>query len=155
VTLLAIEPLRASGRRHGVGARLQTRHVTPSVLELRQYSLKPGRRYDLAALFERHFVEALEATGMEVPGLFEDLDDADRLVWWRSFSDMASRRRALADFYLDGSVWRRHGAAANATMVDSDDVLLLAPAYFGEGYPGLRDDDEQVRLRALPGSRIW
>ena len=222
------------------------------MLELRQYSLRPGRRDDLAALFERHFVEALEATGMEVPGLFEDLDDPDRLVWWRGFADMASRRRALADFYLHGSVWRQHGAAANATMVDSDDVLLLAPAYVGDGYParstprvtaadrdaapgrlvvdvvplrrfgetgvtgdevarrvreaaaaegaevvlvalthpepndfpalpvrdeqvavwllrypddqtrarlgrrmGLRDDDEQVRLRALPGSRIW
>jgi hypothetical protein len=105
------------------------------VLELRQYVLQPGGREPLASLFERYFVEALEATGMHVPGLFEDLDDPDRLVWLRGFPDMQSRQRALSDFYLHGAVWREHGRAANATMVDSDDVLLLEPTYVGDAYP--------------------
>jgi hypothetical protein len=39
---------------------------------------------------------------------------------------MASRKAGLAAFY-GGPVWQRHREAANATMVDSDDVLLLRP----------------------------
>jgi hypothetical protein len=40
---------------------------------------------------------------------------------------MDSRRAALTAFYEHGEAWRTHGPAANATMVDSDDVLLLRP----------------------------
>jgi hypothetical protein len=110
-------------------------HPCCRVLELRQYTLHPGSRDTLAGLFEHHFLDELAATGMHVPGLFADLDDPDRLVWLRGFPDMAARHRALSDFYLTGRVWREHAAAANATMVDSDDVLLLAPLHLGAGYP--------------------
>lgn len=40
---------------------------------------------------------------------------------------MESRHQALEDFY-GGSVWAAHRTDANATMLDSDDVLLLKPA---------------------------
>jgi hypothetical protein len=63
---------------------------------------------------------------MRVLGTFRDLDDADRFVWLRGFADMDSRRSGLAAFY-GGPVWADHGAAANDTMLDSDDVLLLRP----------------------------
>ncbi len=39
---------------------------------------------------------------------------------------MESRQRALAGFY-GGPVWQRHRDAANATMVDSSNALLLRP----------------------------
>jgi hypothetical protein len=39
---------------------------------------------------------------------------------------MAARAEALAAFY-GGPVWAEHRDAANATMLDSDDVLLLRP----------------------------
>lgn len=97
-----------------------------TVFELRQYTLRPGQRERLVALFEREFVESQEALGMGLPGQFTDLDDPDRFVWLRSFPDMATRATALAAFY-DGPVWRTHREAANATMLDSDDVLLLRP----------------------------
>src|SRR5262245_38793908 len=96
------------------------------IYELRQYTLHPGRRDTLIELFEREFVESQEAVGMRLVGTFRDLDDADRFVWVRGFPDMESRRQALTDFY-HGPVWRAHAAAANATMIDSDDVLLLRP----------------------------
>jgi hypothetical protein len=96
------------------------------VCELRQYTLRPGQRERLVELFEREFVESQEALGMALPGQFRDLDDPDRFVWLRSFADMEARATALAAFY-DGPVWRAHRAAANATMLDSDDVLLLRP----------------------------
>ncbi|TDV47098.1 NIPSNAP family protein [Actinophytocola oryzae] len=96
------------------------------VLELRQYTLHPGRRDDLVELFDREFVEPQEAVGAQVLGQFRDLDDQDRFVWLRGYSDMDTRGRALPAFY-GGPVWRAHSAAANDTMIDSDDVLLLRP----------------------------
>lgn len=96
------------------------------VLELRQYTLHPGRRDELIELFDREFVEPQEAVGAQVLGQFRDLDDADRFVWLRGFADMETRGRALPAFY-GGPVWREHRDKANATMIDSDDVLLLRP----------------------------
>ncbi|MFF2122821.1 NIPSNAP family protein [Kitasatospora sp. NPDC058184] len=94
------------------------------VVELRRYTLHPGARETLIELFEREFVTGQQAVGITVGGRFRDLDDPDRFVWLRAFPDMAGRRRALEAFY-GGPVWREHRDAANATMVDSDDVLLL------------------------------
>lgn len=100
---------------------------TAAVVELRQYRLHPGRRDALIELFEREFVESQEALGMQLIGQFRDLDDPDRFVWLRGFADMPARAAALSAFY-GGPVWRAHRDAANATMLDSDDVLLLRPA---------------------------
>jgi hypothetical protein len=103
-----------------------------SVLELRQYTLHPGRRDALIALFEREFVEAQEDCGMQLLGTFRDLDDPDRFVWLRGFADMAARADALVAFY-GGPAWRQHRDAANATMADSDNVLLLRPVACDQG----------------------
>jgi hypothetical protein len=113
----------------------------PRVVELRQYTLHPQQRDALIELFDREFVESQEEEGMSVMGQFRDLDDPDRFVWLRGFADMASRARGLQGFY-DGPVWTAHRAAANATMIDSDDVLLLRPAWEGAGLehdPARRD----------------
>jgi NIPSNAP len=103
-----------------------------TVLELRRYTLHPGRRDELIALFEREFVEPQEELGAQVVGTFRDVADPDAFVWVRAFADMATRRRALAGFY-GGPVWREHREAANATMIHFDDVLLLEPV--GAGFP--------------------
>lgn len=103
------------------------------VLELRQYTLHPGRRDDLIDLFDREFVESQEELGIRLYGQFRDLDADDRFVWFRGFADLPARARALAAFY-DGPVWHAHRDAANATMIDSDDVLLLRPAAAGTGF---------------------
>lgn len=78
-------------------------------------------------LFDREFIETQEAVGIKVIGQFRNVDDPDRFVWLRGFRDMASRAKALQDFY-GGPVWKAHREAANATMVNSDNVLLLRPA---------------------------
>jgi hypothetical protein len=101
--------------------------VHDAVVELRQYTLHPGRRDTLIELFEREFIESQEACGMHLLGQFRDLDRPDRFVWLRGFTDMPARARALAAFY-GGPVWKAHRDAANATMIDSDNVLLLRPA---------------------------
>ena len=46
---------------------------------------------------------------------------------------MPSRAQALKHFY-GGPVWKAHGEAANASMIDSDNVLLLHPATPTSGF---------------------
>ncbi len=99
------------------------------VVELRQYTLKPGRTDDLIEVFDRELVETQEACGMYVLGQFRDLDRPERFVWFRGFPDMETRLEALTAFY-SGPVWKEHGPAAVDTMIDSDDVLLLEPTAF-------------------------
>lgn len=123
-----------------------------SVVELRQYTLKPQQRDVLIALFEREFVESQEELDMKLFGTFRDADDPDRFVWLRGFADMESRARSLAAFY-GGPVWKAHREAANATMIDSDNVLLLRPAWSGSGFT----DRGTRALRgstALPGGLV-
>ena len=97
-----------------------------TVVELRRYSLQPGQRDVLIELFDRELLEPQEAVGMHLIGQFRELDDPDKFVWLRGFPSMEQRREALEAFYY-GPVWKQHSAAANATMLDSDDVLLLRP----------------------------
>jgi len=104
------------------------------IVELRQYTLRGGRRDELIALFEREFIESQEAVGAHILGLFRDLDDPDRFVWLRGFPGMDARAEALKAFYF-GPVWKAHRSAANATILDSDNVLLLRPAQPGGGFP--------------------
>ncbi|MBB5778304.1 NIPSNAP family protein [Nonomuraea jabiensis] len=94
------------------------------IYELRQYTLRPGQRDTLIELFEREFVETQEATGMRVTGTFRVGGAPDRFAWLRAHRSMAARKDALEAFY-DGPVWEAHRDAARATMVDTDDVLLL------------------------------
>ncbi|TXS49999.1 NIPSNAP family protein [Streptomyces sp. t39] len=105
----------------------------PAVIELRRYTLRPGRGDELVELFDREFVESQEEAGTAVLGQFRDEDDPDRFVWLRGFRDMAARHRALTAFY-GGPVWAEHGPRANTTMLDSDDVLLLRPLSDGCGF---------------------
>jgi hypothetical protein len=71
-------------------------------------------------------VETQEEVGIAVLGQFRDLDDPDSFVWMRGFSEMTTRKHALEAFY-GGPVWKQHARAVNATMIDSDNVLLLRP----------------------------
>ena len=98
-----------------------------------QYTLQSGKRDVLIDLFDREFIESQEASGITVIGQFRDLDRPDHFVWFRGFRDMTSRAKALTDFY-GGPVWKAHREAANATMIDSDNVLLLRPALETSGF---------------------
>jgi len=119
--------------------------TTYGVVELRQYTLHPAQRDSLIELFDREFVETQEAVGMAVIGQFRDLDDPDRFVWLRGFVDMPSRAAGLAAFY-GGPVWAAHRDAANATMIDSGNVLLLRP------YPPGSRVDHQPDDRPVSGA---
>jgi quinol monooxygenase YgiN len=114
-------------------AAVPSRQWCSPIVEFRQYTLHPGQRDVLITLFERAFIESQEALGMQVIGTFRDLDDPNRFVWLRGFSGMDQRLAALHAFY-GGPVWKAHREAANATIIDSDNVLLLRPARPTSGF---------------------
>lgn len=101
-----------------------------TVIELRQYTMVPELRDDFVNLFDREFVETQEAQGMEVLGQFRDSDRDDRYVWLRRFANMDARKASLEAFY-GGPVWAEHKEAANPTMTEWHDVLLVRPAWQG------------------------
>jgi quinol monooxygenase YgiN len=108
-------------------------HDCCPIVELRQYTLFPGQRDALVSLFEEHFIESQEATGMRIAATFRDLGDPHRFVWVRGFADMRARHEALTAFYY-GPVWQAYRNQANATLEDNDNVLLLHPAFAGSGF---------------------
>src|SRR5882762_3863241 len=116
-----------------MGESLEQTQLCCPVVELRQYTLHPRKRDVLIELFDREFIEPQETLGIKVIGQFRDLDHPDRFVWLRGFRDMTSRAKALQDFY-GGPVWKAHREAANPTMIDSDNVLLLRPALPTSGF---------------------
>src|SRR2546423_6604987 len=96
------------------------------IVELRQYTLHPGKRDVLIDLFDREFVESQETLGMKVIGQFRDLDNPNRFVWLRGFRDMPSRAQALKNFY-GGAAWRGQRQTAHPTPLQSPKLLLLLP----------------------------
>src|SRR5260370_27885156 len=88
------------------------------IVELRQYTLHPGKRDALIDLFEREFIETQEAVGIKVIGQFRNIDDPDRFVWLRCFRDMASRAKAFQDFD-GGPRSETHPPAPSCTPPDS------------------------------------
>jgi hypothetical protein len=66
---------------------------------------------------------------------------------------MPSRAASLQAFY-DGPVWQAHRDAANATMIDSDNVLLLRPAADGSGFTAISAARAPAGAMARPSSRV-
>ncbi|MCC2673143.1 MAG: hypothetical protein K0R58_90 [Ramlibacter sp.] len=116
---------------------------------MRRYRLVPGSREKLIALFDREFVETQEAVGMRVIGQFRDMDEPHSFVWLREFADMPARAEALTRFY-GGPVWAAHRDAANATMVNSDNVLLLRPSHPGAGFAPAQEPRASVTAQEVP-----
>src|SRR5258708_6029061 len=123
------------------------------VVELRQYALHPGSRDHLIGLFERELIESQEAAGMAVLGQFRDIDAPARFVWRGGSPDRGPGAGALGRFY-GGPVWRAHRDEANATMIDSDNVLLMRPAEPRLGFPAPPASRPPVGHSTLPASLI-
>jgi NIPSNAP len=123
------------------------------VLELRQYTLRKGQRDTLIAMFEARFIEPQNALGAHVIGTFRDLDDPDRFVWIRGFRDMAMRQQALEAFYRE-PVWQANKAAVNATIIDSDNVLLLRPGGPDQGFALRSAQTARGASEAIVGASI-
>jgi len=100
--------------------------MTITVLEVRNYLLKPNTLEHFLDYFEEHFIDSLRDVGADVIGQFRPLGEPNHVVWIRGFADMQVRQKALQDFY-GGPVWAKHRTVTNGMIRDSDNVLLLRP----------------------------
>ena len=96
-----------------------------TIIELRNYLLKPGMRERFIEYFDDHFLNSQNGAHILAP--FRIKGESDRFFWIRGFEDMQSRLAFLRGFYEQGEVWKRFGPGANEMMVDSDHVHLLKP----------------------------
>src|SRR3989442_14099753 len=97
------------------------------IVELRQYTLHPGKRDILIDLFDREFIEPQEAIGIKVIGQFRDVDDPDRFVWLRGFRDVASRAKALQDFLWRGRFGKTPGRGPYHKSGVSENAIVPPP----------------------------
>lgn len=103
------------------------------IVDLRMYTHQPNRRDDFIKIFEDQFIETQEAVGIQVIGQFYDLNDPNRCVWLRGFNDMSARKESLTTFYT-GPIWKALRDKTNATLIDSDNVLLLRLVHSNSGF---------------------
>lgn len=96
----------------------------PRLFELRSYAMANGQRDVLNTMFEKHFLDAYEAAGARILGVFFDAENPDRWVWIRAFPDPAARARALKGFYTSDA-WVALRGPANRTIRSSTDAILL------------------------------
>ncbi len=74
------------------------------ILEIRRYTLHPGQRETFIDFFEEVNRAALREAGMLVFGPMRDLDDPDKVHWFRAFESLEQREEIKQAFY-DGPVW--------------------------------------------------
>ena len=134
--------------------RAPERETGSTVIELRQYTVRPGQRDTMIEIFESNLIEPQEDAGATIIGHFRDLENPDRFVWLRGFRDMPARLRALTDFY-SSAIWKEHSRAINETLIDCDDVLLLRPAAPGTVYLPTERPRADADERALVTATIY
>ncbi|KAF2506912.1 hypothetical protein EYY60_20580 [Flavobacterium zhairuonense] len=98
-----------------------------TVLELRNYLLKPNMTDEFKEYFNAHFVAPMHNSGGFTLGQFKIESVNDRFIWFRGFKNMETRIKFLNDFYVDSKTWKDYGKGANEMMINSDNVYLLRP----------------------------
>lgn len=96
------------------------------VIEMRNYILKPGQRDNFISFFESNFIDSQNSLGGYVLGQFRVKGADDNFFWIRGFNDMPARSQYLPAFYR-GEFWKQRRSAANAMIVNNDNVYLLKP----------------------------
>ncbi len=96
------------------------------VIELRNYLLKPGQRENFINLFEAKFINPQQQVGSYTLGQYKVKGAENNFFWIRGFKDMASRNKALNEFYY-GITWKQNRSEANSMIVNNDNVYLLKP----------------------------
>ncbi|MQY41747.1 hypothetical protein GG681_03785 [Epibacterium sp. SM1969] len=74
------------------------------IIEIRRYTLHPGKREEFIRFFETVNRGALRDAGMLIFGPMRDLEDPDKVHWMRAFSSLEERER-IKDAFYEGPVW--------------------------------------------------
>lgn len=105
------------------------------ILEIRHYTLKPGRREEFIEFFERSNRTALRDAGMLVYGPLRDLENPDKVHWMRAFSSLNDRDR-LKDSFYNGPVWNERIEPLAMPMIDCYEAELTETTDGFENFSG-------------------
>ena len=95
-----------------------------SLVELRVYTLKPGKRPAFQQRFEAEILPMLERFGVEVVRAGPSLHDEVSFHLIRRFSSLAEREAQLARFY-GSEEWRTQHDAEVMGMIDSYSTCVV------------------------------
>lgn len=107
------------------------------ILEVRHYTLKPGRREEFISFFEQHNRAALRDAGMLVFGPLRDLENLDKVHWIRAFSSMEERDELKNKFY-HGPVWNKQIEPMAMPMIDHYEAELTETTRGFENFDGAK-----------------
>jgi hypothetical protein len=69
------------------------------LIEIRRYTIVPGRRDEFVEWFEAEVRPAMTAAGIRILGSFVSLDRDDVFVYLRGFADEEERERLTSSFH--------------------------------------------------------
>jgi hypothetical protein len=96
------------------------------LLEIRRYTIVPGRRDEFAAWFDEEVLPLFESLGIDVVGQFVSEDDPDAFVYLRRFADAAERDRRYAALDAD-PVWNERIKPRALELETSAVVEVVTP----------------------------
>ena len=105
------------------------------IIEIRRYTLKPGRREDFIAYFEAVNRPALRDAGMKVFGPMRDTENKNIVHWMRAFETQEQRESTKNAFY-DGPVWLRDVEPIVMPMIEKYEASVVETT---NGFLGFND----------------
>ncbi|MBE1285391.1 MAG: hypothetical protein GJ676_18915 [Rhodobacteraceae bacterium] len=105
------------------------------IIEIRHYTLHPGRREDFIRYFESVNRPALRDAGMLVFGPMRDQEDPDKVHWMRAFASEAERQR-IKDAFYDGPVWKEKVEPVVMPMIARYEAEIVSTTDGFEGFSG-------------------
>jgi hypothetical protein len=99
------------------------------LVEIRRYTIVPGRREEFVTWFETEAARAMRAVGIRILGSFVSVDDPNVFVYLRGFADEEERDR-LTRAFRDSDIWtgRLRKQAQELEMGYDVEVVRSTPA---------------------------
>jgi NIPSNAP len=102
------------------------------IIEMRTYTLKPGKRSEFLSIFKAESAPAHQKIGMKILGPFLSIEDNNVIFWMRAFPDAKTREQMRNEFY-EGKLWKEELEEKLMPMIDKFDVTIVdAPNGLGE-----------------------
>ena len=95
-----------------------------TVIEMRTYRTKPGRRAEFLQIFQSKSIPAHTRIGMKILGPFLAVDDPDTFFFMRGFPDLASREPMRAKFY-ESELWKGELENLLMPMLEKYEVVVV------------------------------
>lgn len=108
------------------------------IIEIRRYTLHPGKREEFIRFFETVNRSALKDAGMLVFGPMRDTEDPDKVHWMRAFDSMEERERIKETFY-GGPAWEQEVEPFVMPLIAHFEASVASTTEGFEGFKGTPD----------------